>query len=68
MGVRLKGHAQLACVEAFISYILKNIELAVRQYRMWKSYHFAVGFVGIKNTRAHTTYVFGEAHDQLFAY
>ena len=54
-------------MEAFISYVLKDIKLTVRQNGMGKPHHLAVGFVRIEDTGAHSAYVFGKTHDQLFS-
>ena len=61
----LKGHAEFACVEAFIADVAKNVELGVGQDGVGQTHHLAVGLVGVEDAGAHAADVLRETHHEV---
>ena len=64
---RSERDAELASIEAFISNVLKDIELTVCQDRVGQTNHLTVGLVRVENTRTHAADILSETHDELLA-
>ena len=60
-----ENHVKLDGIESLVADILKDIQLCIRQDRMWQANHLAVALVRVQNARTYTTDILGKTHHEV---